>query len=155
MRARHALSSAALCICTAFLVAADNPRTTQLSWLTGEWKSVRKSAVVVEKWSAAGNSLINVGYTVNGDSLLDYETVIIRPHGTRLAYEAHPMGQETATFLSKTLTASSVVFENLEHDFPQRVAYELVNDDSLLAWIEGPGNDGKTKRIQFPYRRVK
>jgi len=45
-----------------------------------------------------------------------------------------------------------VVFENLQHDFPQRVGYKR-DGDALLAWIEGPRN-GQTRRIEFPYRKV-
>jgi hypothetical protein len=57
-------------------------------------------------------------------------------------------------FHSITITENSIVFENLAHDFPQRVGYQLVGPDSLMAWIEGPRN-GKMKRIEFPYQRVK
>jgi hypothetical protein len=47
----------------------------------------------------------------------------------------------------------SVVFENLRHDFPQRIGYERTAADRLLAWIEGP-QDGQMKRIEYPYSRV-
>ena len=53
-----------------------------------------------------------------------------------------------------------MVFENLQHDFPQRVAYERQGAD-LLAWIEGPSKGtmlgtapGPLQRIEYPYRRV-
>jgi hypothetical protein len=69
-----------------------------------------------------------------------------------LAYEAHPSGQPSAVFLSTTVTGSTVVFENLQHDFPQRVGYERKGSDRLLAWIEGTQN-GQIRRVDFPYRR--
>ena len=50
-------------------------------------------------------------------------------------------------------TTDSVVFEAPEHDFPQRVGYRRVGSDSVLAWVEGTMK-GKTRRIEFPYRRV-
>jgi hypothetical protein len=56
-------------------------------------------------------------------------------------------------FVSRLLTDSTVVFENLEHDFPQRVGYRRAGADSVLAWIEGTV-DGKTRRVDFPYRRA-
>jgi len=55
-------------------------------------------------------------------------------------------------FLSTSLGERSVVFENLQHDFPQRIGYNRTRD-GLLAWIEGPDN-GKTHRIEYPYRRA-
>ena len=164
MRARHIL---ALFICTgaafgARLVLADNPKITQLHWLVGRWQSVseatRQGTTTVrvnEDWRLVGDVMSSMGVTLLGDSLVDAESVYIREMGSVLVYEAHPMGQKSAVFHSIKIAEKSIVFENRGHDFPQRVAYELVNDDSLLAWIEGPGKDGKTKRIQFPYRRVK
>ena len=77
---------------------------------------------------------------------------ILREDGARLAYEAHPADQAVTVFHSTVVTESSAVFENLEHDFPQRVGYER-NGDALTAYIEGPMN-GQTRRIEFPYRRV-
>lgn len=164
MRARHILALSAFCCVAlaAHFVLADNPRLAQLQWLEGRWlgvysskKAGEKSTHVNEDWRTLVNRMESIGYTMKGDSLVDFERVDIRESGPYLLYEAHPMGQEPAVFHSIQIGEKSVVFENLAHDFPQRVAYELVNDDSLLAWIEGPGKDGKTKRIQFPYRRVK
>ena len=56
--------------------------------------------------------------------------------------------------MAREATDSTVVFENRTHDFPQRVGYRKVGADSLLAWIEGERN-GRTRRIEFPYRRVR
>jgi Protein of unknown function (DUF2442) len=46
-----------------------------------------------------------------------------------------------------------VVFENLEHDFPQRVIYKLDGDGVLRASIEGL-QKGQLKTIEFPMRKV-
>lgn len=49
------------------------------------------------------------------------------------------------------LGASSVVFENLQHDLPQRVAYQRKGNE-LLTWIEGPrpGQARQMRRIEYP-----
>jgi hypothetical protein len=47
------------------------------------------------------------------------------------------------------------VFENPQHDFPTKIVYGLQADGSLLAAIEGPGRDGKPRRVEYPYKRVK
>lgn len=85
-------------------------------------------------------------------NLSEYELVVLREQGDQLAYEAHPSGQASAVFLSRTVSGNRVLFENLQHDFPQRVGYER-SGDSLVAWIEG-AHKGQVKRIEFPYRRV-
>ncbi len=162
MRARLAVFFLLACclIAGATVVAtAVRPTIGAVSYLTGDWRLIKPSGDgetrVVEKWSPAGKTMINVGYTVKGDSLLDYELVVIRERGAHLVYEAHPMGQEPALFTAITVLDTCIVFENLKHDFPQRVGYARLGKNQLLAWIEGPGKDGKMKRIEFPYESMK
>jgi Domain of unknown function (DUF6265) len=124
-----------------------------VAWLTGCWEYSSGSRSVEEHWLAPrGRTMMNVGRTVQGDKLVEFETVIIREQDGRLVYEAHPSGQPSAAFPSQRIGDREVVFENLQHDFPQRVGYKR-DGDSLLAWIEGPRN-GQTRRIEFPYLRV-
>ena len=73
--------------------------------------------------------------------------------GGRLAYEAHPSGQATATFISKPISGREVVFEDPTHDFPQRVGYRSTGPGQLLAWVEGTSG-GRARRIEFAYRIV-
>ena len=70
----------------------------------------------------------------------------------RLAYIALPSGQAEATFPLASSGEREVVFENPEHDFPQRVIYRL-QGDRLLASIEGK-DEGQARSIEFPFRRV-
>jgi hypothetical protein len=135
------------------LVAAAAPETIdQVSWLQGCWQLESGGRVVEEQWMAPrGGVMLSMGRTVRGGKLVEYESVILREEGGRLAYEAHPSGQPSAVFLSKTFDESSVVFENPTHDYPQRVGYQRI--DSLLTWIDGTAN-GTSRRVDFPYRRV-
>ena len=126
----------------------------QLKWIAGCWESVDPARGVEEQWMAPrGGTMLGIGRTVRDGKLVEYELVLLREDEGRLAYQAHPSGQASAVFLSKEVGPKRVVFENLEHDFPQRVGYELVGDDTLTAWIEGPSK-GANKRIEFPYRRT-
>ena len=136
------------------LEAAAAPQIQRLLWLGGCWEAVSSERAVEEHWMAPrGRSMVGVGRTVQGDTLVEFELVVIREQGDQLAYEAHPSGQPSAVFLSRTLTDSSVVFENLQHDFPQRIGYQRNGPNALLAWIEG-SQQGKVRRIEFPYRRA-
>jgi hypothetical protein len=97
--------------------------------------------------------MVGMGRTVRGADLVEYELVVIREQGDRLAYEAHPSGQAGATFLSETITDTAVVFQNLQHDFPKRVGYERDGKDGLVAWIDAGPNSEQPRR-EFPYKRV-
>jgi hypothetical protein len=133
--------------------AGEERRISRLAWLEGRWQIERPRLVTMEEWlPAVGSTMLGIGRVVKSDSLVSYEVVIIRERGARFAYEAHPSRQEPTTFLSTVVTDSMVVFENLAHDFPQRIGYQRIGADSLYAWIEGPVR-GTTKRNEFPYRR--
>ena len=98
--------------------------------------------------------MLGMGRTVRAGKTLEYELVLIKEQDGRLAYEAHPSGQPAATFVSTTVSETRVIFENAQHDFPQRVGYRRDGTDGLQAWIEGQTN-GQARRIDFSYRRVR
>ena len=52
-----------------------------------------------------------------------------------------------------TRSANELIFENPQHDFPQRVIYRLQTDGSLLGRIEGVSK-GKEKAVDFPMTRA-
>jgi rhodanese-related sulfurtransferase len=126
----------------------------RVAWLQGCWEAASAERVVEERWMPPrGRSMVGVSRTVRGGELAEYELVVIREQGGRLAYEAHPSGQPPATFLSDTVTDTAVVFQNLQHDFPKRVGYERRAPDELVAWIDA-GPDSERPQLEFPYRRV-
>jgi hypothetical protein len=97
--------------------------------------------------------MLGMSRTVSGGSLLEHEFIVLREEGDRFAYEAHPSRQSAAVFLSREIGDSTILFENREHDFPQRIGYRRDGRDALAAWIEGSVN-GKSRRVDFAYRRV-
>ena len=126
----------------------------RVAWLQGCWETASPERTVEEHWMAPrGGSMLGVGRTVRGSELVEYELVVIREKGAQLAYEAHPSGQPSATFVSGAVSGQAVVFENPGHDFPKRIGYERTGDDQLLAWIDG-GAQSEAPRIQFEYKRV-
>lgn len=145
----------------ALLLAAERPGAAPaeakgvatLAWLQGCWQATSGDGVVEEQWTAPrGRSMVGLSRTVRGGELTEYEMVVVRERGDRLVYIAHPSGQPAAEFLSTDVSEAAVVFENLQHDFPQRIGYQRKGSE-LLAWIEGK-RDGRTRRVEFPYRRV-
>ena len=144
----------------AFLGVANTAIAQQMSvdrvaWLQGCWRSTRGETTIEEQWmSPRGGTMLGMGRTVRGSKTLEYELVLIKEQDGRLAYEAHPSGQPSATFMAATASDASVVFENPTHDFPQRVGYTRKGADALDAWIEGQAN-GKPRRVDFSYQRTR
>ncbi|MCI0567770.1 MAG: DUF6265 family protein [Acidobacteria bacterium] len=143
-----------------FAVANSRSGETQgslvgkLGWLAGCWERTNGERRVEEQWmKPRGGTMFGMGRTVVGEKTSEFEQMQIREEAGQLVFTAKPSGQEEASFRSIEVTATSVVFENQAHDFPQRVIYRRQEDGSLLARIEGEDN-GKARGVDFPMQRV-
>lgn len=125
----------------------------RVSWFQGCWHTQRGQQTIEEQWMRPlGRSMLGMGRTVRGDELVEHELVILREKAGRLTYQAYPSGQPSAVFTSTVVGDGTIVFENAEHDFPQRIGYER-KGTNMTAWIEGT-RQGRAQRIEFPYTRV-
>jgi hypothetical protein len=134
---------------------AQEADLAKLAWLAGCWKSAGGEAGSEEQWMpAAGGAMMGMGRTVKHGKTISHEFMQIRAgEGGTLAFVAHPSGQKSAAFPLLRISDDEVVFENAQHDFPQRVAYRREGDSKLAARIEGMRN-GSPRVIGFPMERV-
>jgi len=142
------------------LTAAGQNKVTEISDLGAmagcwEYNNVKNPAFVSEQWmKPLGSSMIGMGRTVKKGKTTDWEFMRIEQRDDALYFIAHPKANKTETaFKLISSTAREVVFENKEHDFPQRVIYKL-GDKTLTGRIEGNFN-GKVLAIDFPMVRAK
>ena len=148
------LVMAVVCQVVAVTRALEPVGIKDVAWLQGCWEDRSPQRTIEEQWMAPrGTNMIGMGRTVRGDRLVDFELVVLREQDGALAYEAHPAGQPSAVFIARTVSESTVIFENPQHDFPQRIGYQRKGPDALLAWVEGT-DKGQARRVEFPYRRT-
>jgi hypothetical protein len=132
-----------------------NPSIDKMAWIAGCWEGKIGSGKTQEQWMRPeGNSMLGMSRTVVAGKTPFFEFLQIKLDGQDVVYIARPQGKEPTPFKLVKLNESAVVFENLQHDFPQRIAYQRQIDGSLLAVIEGE-EKGKSKRVEFPMERVK
>ncbi len=128
-----------------------------LGWLSGCWESNNKAKhlTVSEQWmKPAGGLMLGIGRTVKKEKAVDFEFMRIEQKGDDIFFIAKPkQNKEETPFKLIKLTANEVVFENPDHDFPQRVIYKR-QDSKLTGRIEG-NNNGKFLGIDFPMTRAK
>ena len=121
-----------------------------LKFLTGCWALESKGALVDEAWSRpAGGVMAGYSRTVRGDRLVTLEYLRIEPRDGVLVYVPTIRGKETV-FKAVKVTAGEAIFENPEHDFPQRIIYRK-SDTGLFARVESM--DGK-KGVDYLYGRA-
>ena len=97
--------------------------------------------------------MLGMSRTVVGDKATEFEFLQIRQQGPDVFYVAKPSGQAEASFKLIRHSDREAIFENSQHDFPQRIIYRLQHDGGLAARIEGKMN-GADSGIDFPMKRV-
>jgi Domain of unknown function (DUF6265) len=131
------------------------PTATQLGWLAGCWAATDAELGSGEQWTApAGGLMLGVARTLRRDRPPSHEFMQIRDTAQGLVLIALPSGQREATFTVQQIDTRSVAFENLGHDFPQRVIYLSSDADTLEGRIEGLRN-GQLRTIRFPMKRTR
>ena len=125
-----------------------------LSFLTGCWAMNDGPMVIEEEWGKpAADGMLGFSRTLKAGKTVFSEFMRIEKRGGQLIYTPRIGTKESPVeFKMIRQTASEIVFENLAHDFPQRILYRSV-EGGLAARIEGKQN-GKEKGMDFPYRRV-
>ena len=130
------------------------PEMEILSWISGCWENASGARTMEERWTKlAGESMLGVNRTVKDGKTVAYEFIRIAKQGEDIYYIAKPSGQAEASFKLVKWSDDEAVFENPDHDFPQRIIYRRQEDGSLHSRIEGTSK-GKERGIDFPMQRV-
>jgi hypothetical protein len=101
----------------------------------------------------AGGLMMGTSQTVRDGRTVEYEFLQVRGGEDGVYYIARPSGQKEAAFKLAEVTPQSAIFENKQHDFPQRIIYRLGAAGALVARIEGVEN-GAARGVDFPMMRV-
>lgn len=145
-----------LAVLTAAALQAAPVTADQLSWMSGYWLSCDDGREVSETWSdPRGGLMLGSALTVEGGKLTTFESSRIAPaapEGGNVAYFAGVNSAPPVAFAAKAASGTRVVFENADHDFPQRVIYER-NGDVLNARIEGHMGD-RDQSMSWSYRKA-
>lgn len=126
-----------------------------LAWMAGAWTQTDDRGVTTrETWLAPlGGAMAGVGQTTRPGGRTSFEFMSITPSPAGPTFTARIEGQTPTPFVLKPGEAGVAVFENLDHDFPQRVIYRPCGED-LCGRIEGVV-DGQTRAVDWRYARVR
>ena len=124
-----------------------------LEWLAGSWSGETGGLAMEEHWtSVSGGALLGMHRDVKNGRMVSFEFLRIDVSGGAVTYWGSPRSAPPTPFRLKELgPGRRVVFENPEHDFPQRILYWRTDDDALHARIEGPATTGE-KAMEWTWR---
>ena len=135
-------------------LAAMQPETPaaqpDLDWLAGYWLSCENGVEVSETWSTRRGGIMLGSSITNGNDAFGWEQTRIEAGEDGLTFHAQPRNQPPAAFRLVSSGPAEAVFENPEHDFPQRVIYRR-SADRLTGRIEGTAG-GRAQAMEWHYR---
>jgi len=129
----------------------------QMTFLAGAWAETKDGVTVEEHWVGPVGGIM-AGLMITHSSKVgaktSVETMTIEIVDEKLVFMARLAGQPPVSFTQKKADNGIITFENLEHDFPQRVTYEIAGDMAhLIARIDGTV-DGKPQSVSWTYKKI-
>ena len=120
----------------------------------GLWKMEIENAEIYEEWHLINeNELIGTSYSLENGIKIINENLWIKKFADQWAYIAMPGNQNITLFALIEHSPKKLLFENKEHDFPQRISYEFHKGGKMTAVVEG--NVGlEIKRKEFSFHLV-
>lgn len=139
-----------------FSCATNKVIVSDFIWLEGKWTGTAEGMVFYEEWKPLqGNLLDGKGGAIENMDTVFSEKIKIEQRGEDVFYTANVAENSVPVDFKFTgYKNDSIVFENHQHDFPQRVVYFRLPDNKLYACIDGL-NAGKYKRVEFSYEKTK
>jgi len=120
----------------------------------GIWKMISDKIEYYEEWRLInGSELIGIGFSIEeGDTVLS-EELYVKKFADKWAYVAIPVNQTITLFALAEYSENKFIFENEEHDYPQKIIYEFTADGKLNAATEGL-TEGELMRRDFNFIRI-
>ncbi|TXB64259.1 hypothetical protein FRY74_10730 [Vicingus serpentipes] len=125
----------------------------QLNWLLGSREMVSGNQLILETWEQENDTLF-IGKSYN---ITQYDTVLTETiqviqkeniiYYIPLVFDQN--GGEPVLFELKSEHPEQLIFENKEHDFPNRICY-YKDGGNINVWIEGGD-----KKIDFYFIKTK
>lgn len=117
-------------------------------FLEGTWKMEGKENY--EQWSILNaNHLKGFSYKKNAKEIVVTEYLDISSMGGEVFYTAHVLNQNEGIGIEfkQILSGKECVFENPEHDFPQKIVYKKLNDNEVQVMVLGSNGQGFSYKL--------
>jgi hypothetical protein len=132
----------------------EEPSIAALGWIAGVWVMEHGEARTEEHWTdLGGDTYMAISRTVRAGHTVFYEYLRIEQRRDGIYYVAQPKNRLPVDFRLTSLSGQEAVFENPNHDFPQRIVYRKNGDGTLTARIEGR-RQGQTVSQEFHFRSL-
>lgn len=116
---------------------SDSPSIDVLAWMEGHWVREGDGWMSEELWlPASTDAMVGLNRTTSGGEMKAFEYLRLVTTADGIDYIAQPGGKPGTPFRLTEWSQGRAVFENPEHDFPQRITY-VREGETLTAQISG------------------
>ena len=145
--------SVIVCVVSPLVLGGEQHTLAEMAFMVGHWAGKAGSIEMEEYWIAPkGGVMLGLHRDAPPGRNAFFEYLRIEDRDGALVYVASPRGGGSTDFFLVTLDDRGAVFENLEHDFPQRIIYRR-DGNRLTAKIEGEA-DGETRSSEWVWELV-
>ena len=110
-------------------------------WLIGKWEQKSDQGIVTETWEKVNDSTYKgQSYFIKIKDTLHFETMQLNQKGENIFYTSIVKGQNNdtpLTFNLSNITKKQLVFDNPKNEYPRKIVYKQITNDSIIATISG------------------
>lgn len=127
-------------------------------WFIGNWENITKEATFKEIWNKESDStFVGESFVFVEKDTVFYEKIDLFQQNDSLFYRVSVKDQNKEQPVVFYLTKSNekeLIFENPKHDFPTKIVYTKITNDSMVGAIYGKKNGMKISET-FPMKKAK
>lgn len=128
---------------------------SSVDWILGTWENREDSLIFQEEWKVQDRNILSGdGYLIKGEDTIFHENLSMILLNDQILYITQFKGQEPVMFNLISSEGEYLVFENKEHIYPSKITYNLVNDTTMVAGLEGKNEFGEFIKREFQYYRT-
>lgn len=136
--------------------AAGLSKIKQMDWVIGKWENNAGDGSFHEIWTKTNDTIYSGrSFMIANEDTVFSESISLELKQNELFYIPTVSNQNNAKpieFKFIAIENNEIIFENKEHDFPQRIIYKQLAPDSLYARVEG-NDKGKFRKEEFLMKR--
>jgi len=145
-----------LVLATAAFAQQPSTQMTELRWISGCWNATTTDgSEAQEQWTKPeGGTMFGVMRIISAGQTISFRYMQIRQKVADVLFIFQQDGGQPVTYKLVKLNDSEAVFENSQHDPPQRIVYQRLVDGTFIAAIDGE-EAGKPKRSILKMQRTR
>lgn len=132
---------------TAFIACNNTDKNEEkkeikaVHWLIGDWETKTNFGILSENWKKLNDSTFQgKSFFIKVKDTIHKESIILQQEGDTFAYSTTIKGQNNdkpIRFAQTSENENELIFENTTNDYPQKISYKKVSNDSIITEISG------------------